>query len=427
MRRYDYGSISTGDLNALLRRGDRPLDEWMEIAKPIVEAVRRERDRALYRYARKFDGFRGRSLAVTAERTAEALSRLKPGMTSALRLSEKRIRAYHSRQSLKSFEFRDSCGVFGQRVLPLDRVGIYVPGGTAAYASSVLMSAVPARLAGVRELVMCTPAKGGEINDAVLAAASIAGVDEVYSVGGAHGIAAMAYGTETIRSVSKIVGPGGSIVSAAKTLVRSEVEIDFVAGPSEVLIIADGAASYELVASEMAAQLEHDPAAVAVLVSPSNRLLDKSLASLRGFIESADRRSILERSSAEGAIFLKVASLAQAVDFSNAYAPEHLLIDTKNPRAVLKSIERAGSVFLGRKSSVVFGDYCSGPNHVLPTLGAARSSSALSVYDFLRTLPYQELSQRGATALAPAVAQLAEAEGLPGHVVAARLRAGGTR
>ncbi len=427
MLRYDYGSMSTDDMRKVLRRGSASMDHAVTVARPIVEAVRLGGDRALMRYARKLDGFKGGPFLVSRDAMEAARSRLPSQILASLNFSQKRIQDYHRKQRLNAFEFEDSCGVFGQKVVPLERVGVYIPGGTAAYASSVLMTAVPAKVAGVGEVVMCTPARNGRVEDAVLAAALIADVDEVYSVGGAQGIAAMAYGTESIPPVSKIVGPGGSIVSAAKMIVRSDCDIDSIAGPSEVLIIADGTAEAALVASEMAAQLEHDPAAIAVLVSSSSRLLDQTSMALEHLIGRADRKDILEQSSDEGAIFLKVRNMSKAVEFSNAYAPEHLLVDTRNPYELLKSIRNAGSVFLGRQSSVAFGDYCSGPNHVLPTMGTARSRSALSVYDFLKILPYQQLSVRGATTFAPVVTALAYAEGLPNHAIAARLRAGGDR
>ena len=427
MLRYDYSSMSADDLRRVLRRGGTSMNKAVTVARPIVEAVRRGGDRALMRYARKLDGFKGGSFLVPRGALEAAMSRVPSQILASLKLSKRRIQAYHKKQSLNAFEFEDSCGVFGQKVVPLERVGIYIPGGTATYATSVLMTAVPAKIAGVEEIVMCTPGRNGRVEDAVLAAAVIAGVDEIYSVGGAQGIAAMAYGTESISMVSKIVGPGGSIVSAAKMMVRSDCEIDSIAGPSEVLIIADGTAEATLVASEMVAQLEHDPAAVAVLVSSSSRLLDRTSLALKQMIGRADRKDILGMSFDEGAVFLKVRNMSQAVEFSNAYAPEHLLVDTKNPRELFKSIRNAGSVFLGQSSSVAFGDYCSGPNHVLPTMGTARSGSALSVYDFLKIVPYQQLSLQGAATLAPVVTALAEVEGLPNHAIAARLRAGGMR
>ena len=395
--------------------------------RPIIGAVRAKGDRALLAFARKYEGFAGSSVRVPVKEIEAASDRVPQPLLKALKLSTKRIHAYHSRQRLGAFEFKDSCGTFGQKVVPLERVGIYVPGGMAAYASSVLMSAIPAKVAGVDEIAMCTPSKNGRVQDAVLAAAHMAGICEVYSVGGAQAIAALAYGTETIRPVLKIVGPGGTIVSAAKVAVRQDCEIDLVAGPSEVLVIADGAAKPDLVAGEMAAQLEHDPSSVAVLVSPSRSVIDRVQASLARLIEQSDRKSVMERSSARGAVFMKVRSMSKALEFSNLYAPEHLVIDTKSPEEMLPSVRNAGSVFLGASSSVAFGDYCSGPNHVLPTMGTARARAGLSVYDFLKILPYQQLTTKGAATLAPVAALMAEAEGLPNHAEAARLRSRGDR
>jgi histidinol dehydrogenase len=275
--------------------------------------------------------------------------------------------------------------------------------------------------------VVCTPARDGKIADPILAASHLVGAREILSIGGAHAIAAMAYGTETVRAVSKIVGPGGEIVSAAKSLVRIDCEIDSIAGPSEILIIADTTAKPTPVAHEMIAQLEHDPSAVAVLVSSSDRMLDKVSEALAEMTNQADRREVVRGSSAEGAVLVKVRNLREAIEFSNRYAPEHLLIDTRDPRRLLPEVRNAGSVFLGSWSSVAFGDYCSGTNHVLPTMGTARSKSALSVYDFLKIVPYQELTLSGARQLAPVVRRLAKAEGLPNHAVAASSRAGGAR
>ena len=427
MRAYDYDRISPEDLEMVLRRGSTSMSSALGAVRPIVGAVRAKGDRALLAFARKYEGFTGSSVKVPPEEIRAASDRIPPPLMKALKLSMRRIQAYHRRQRIGEFEFKDSCGTFGQRVVPIERVGIYVPGGTAAYASSVLMSAIPAKVAGVSEIAMCTPSRNGRVRDAVLAAAQLAGVDEIYSVGGAQAIAALAYGTETVRPVLKIVGPGGTIVSAAKVAVRQDCEIDSVAGPSEVLIIADGSAKPAFVAGEMAAQLEHDPSSVAVLVSPSKTLIDRAQKALARMIEQSDRKSVMERSSVRGAVFMKVGSMSKALEFSDMYAPEHLVIDTKSPKGALPSVRNAGSVFLGPSSSVAFGDYCSGPNHVLPTMGTARARSGLSVYDFLKVLPYQQLTQKGAATLAPMAALMAESEGLPNHAEAARMRLEGDR
>lgn len=425
MLSYDIESASAEEIERVMRRGETAFEESLDRARPIVDAIRRDGDSALIRFAEEYEGFKGRSISIPNSALKRAASRIPSALLSAFKQSQRRIESYHSRQMLRGFEYEDSCGTFGQRVIPLRRVGIYAPGGTASYASSVLMAVVPAREAGVKEIVLCTPSKEGEMNDAVLAAAYLAGVDEVYAVGGAHAIAAMAYGTETIRPVLKIVGPGGAIVTAAKQIVRKDCEIDFLAGPSEVLIIADGDAEPELIAKEMLAQLEHDPNAVAMMVSTSEGVLEQSKALLDEMSQHAERRDVVKASAEKGAVFLKVRSIQQAVQISNEYAPEHLLIDVKDPDELLDKVECAGSVFLGKWSSVAFGDYCAGTNHVLPTMGTARSQSALSVYDFIRILPYQKLTEKGAERLAPTAVEMARAEGLPGHASAAIARAGG--
>jgi len=278
-------------------------------------------------------------------------------------------------------------------------------------------------VAGVKEVAICTPGKAGRVANEVLAAAELCGVREVHPIGGAHSIAAMAYGTGSIRKVQKIVGPGGAFVSAAKLLVRNDCEIDFLAGPSEVLIIADDGADAELLALDMLAQLEHDRLARAVLVSASEEVLERTKNELQRKISRADRREIAAASSESGAVFILADDLDAALAFSNDYAPEHLLVDVREPRLILSGIKSAGSVFLGRYSSVAFGDYCSGTNHILPTKGVAAARSSLTVNDFLKTIPYQELTAIGARKLSKTVETLARSEGLPAHAEAALARA----
>lgn len=425
MRFYNASADSDIDVRSLLRGRALSLDRAIATARPIVETVRRKGDPAVIGFARKFDGFTGDSVTVSDKEIAAATSRVPKPLMSALRLSLKRIEAFHSRQRLRQFEFKDACGTFGQMVAPLQRVGIYAPGGTANYASSVLMASVPARIAGVEEIVMATPSRDGRVDDVVLAAAGMSGVDEVYSVGGAQAIAAMAYGTESIRAVDKIVGPGGSIVTAAKLLVRDRCDIDFLAGPSEVMIIADGSADPEMAALEMLAQLEHDEQAIAVMASPSDAVLRGVADALKAAMVDADRGRIVRSAAKDGAVFIKVRSVAQAMALSNRFAPEHLLIATRSPEKQLQAVRSAGSVFLGSMSSVAFGDYCAGTNHILPTMGAARSRSSLSVYDFLKIIPYQNMTREGARRLAPVVGAVARAESLPNHALAAEARQSG--
>lgn len=422
MLAFEISSLSDAERRGLTSREGVDLSGPLVAAAAIVDRVRRGGDQALLLCAREYDSFTGDSLRVPEAELEAAMKRLPAELMGAMAACKERIGRFHSEQGFRPFEYIDEAGAFGQRVVPLDRVGVYVPGGTADYASSVLMACVPARIAGVPEIVLCTPARGGCIGDAVLAAAALCGVREVYSVGGAQAIAAMAYGTETIPPVQKIVGPGGAFVTAAKLLVRNDCEIDFLAGPSEVLIVADGRADPLLLAAEMLAQLEHDPLARAVLVATSSGTLQDTARRLEELTESAPRRSTVEASSREGAVFLLAKDLGEAIAFSNEYAPEHLVLDVSYPREALEKVTSAGSVFMGRSSSVAFGDYCAGPNHILPTMGTASARSSLSTYDFLKVIPYQELTGPGASRLAPLTERMAAAEGLPGHAQAARLR-----
>jgi len=424
MLTFELDEMPDEVLSAILSRADVDLSEAAEIARDIISEVRSRGDDALLEFAERFDGLTRRSPIVTAEEIRTAYGRAPKSLVRALTASKVRIERYHSRQRLPAFEYRDSCGLFGQKVVPLERVGVYIPGGTASYASSVLMTCVPARIAGVGQIALCTPGKGGLVDDNILAAAFICGIEEVYLVGGAQAIAAMAYGTETIRRVQKIVGPGGAVVSAAKLLVRNDCDIDMMAGPSEVLIVADAGASPYLTALEMLAQLEHDRFARALLVTPSRRLIERTKEALGDLLKEADRSDIASVAAKEGAIFLRSKSIEAALVFSNEYAPEHLLIDVKEPDRMLGKVENAGSVFLGRSSSVAFGDYCSGTNHVLPTKGYASMRSTLSTYDFTKIIPYQCISESGARKLAPIVFEVAMSEGLPAHAKSATSRAG---
>ena len=420
---YELSSIPKKELQSVLCREGVDIVEAERKARPIVEDVKLRGDVAVRQYAKRLDGFKGESLRVPVSRIKSAKTRISEDILSALRTSKSRIERFHERQTLKGFEFKDKSGTYGQKIVPLDRIGVYAPGGSATYASTVLMACIPARIAGVNEIAVCTPGRDGEVHDVVLAAADLCGVSEVYSIGGAHAIAAMAYGTGSIKKVQKVVGPGGAIVTAAKLLVRNDCEIDFLAGPSEVLVIADGSADPRLAAADMLAQLEHDPQARALLVSDSQKILRATREELERMISSAARSGIAAKAAAKGAIFLLVDGMADAMDFSNEYAPEHLLIDVKDSMKLLEAVRSAGSVFLGRYSSVAFGDYCSGTNHILPTKGVARSKSTLSVYDFQKVIPYQSMTARGATDLSGTVGVLARSEGLPAHAAAACARA----
>ena len=424
MLTYSLSDMTPDAIQSLLRREGVDLESFKTSAEKIINEVREKGDRALLKYAKEYDGFSGRSLTVSLDRIRSSRKRVPKDLLKALDVSKRRIEAFHSRQKLDAFEYRDGCGSYGQKVVPLDRVGVYAPGGTAKYMSSVLMACIPARIAGVGEISLCSPGRAGAIPDEILVAADMCGVTEIHPVGGAQSIAAMAYGTKSIKRVQKIVGPGGPYVSAAKLLVRNDCEIDFLAGPSEILVIADSSSDPESVAADMLAQLEHDTLARAVLVTTSQSLLEAVKVELRLQIKQAVRREIAEKSAKRGAIFILARSLSEAVRFSNRYAPEHLLIDVEKPRSLLRVVKNAGSVFLGSSSSVAFGDYCAGTNHILPTMGVASMKSSLSVYDFLKILPYQELNAQGAAALAPTVEAIARSEGLPAHAAAARRRAG---
>ncbi|MGQ9586853.1 MAG: histidinol dehydrogenase [Thermoplasmata archaeon] len=423
MLTYELRKMSKAQVRSVVTREGVALEAAISKVRPIVLAVRAEGDVAVRRYAKILDGFRSGPLTLPRARLRSARRRLPAELLIALETSRSRIESFHSRQGVRPFEYDDPCGVLGQRVVPLRRIGVYVPGGTADYVSSVLMACVPAKIAGVREIAMCTPGRQGRVPDSILAAADMCGVDEVHPVGGAHAIAAMAYGTESIPKVQKIVGPGGAFVTAAKMLVRNDCGIDFIAGPSEVLIVADGNAEPDLLASDMLAQLEHDPLARAVLVTNSEEIAHRAAGVLKHMLATAERSSIARKASRKGAIFIIARDISEAVAFSNLYAPEHLLIDVRAPKELLGKIENAGSVFLGRHSSVAFGDYCSGTNHILPTKGAASAMSSLSVYDFLKIIPYQSISPDGAVKLSKVVYVLARSEGLPAHADAALARA----
>jgi histidinol dehydrogenase len=419
---YELRAMTVGEMRSVLEREGVDLVAAEEKARPIVEDVRSRGDVAVRRYAKRLDGLKAERLQVSESELRSAKSRIPRALLDALLVSKLRIESFHKRQEPMQFQYQDECGTFGQRIVPLSRVGVYVPGGSANYASTVLMALVPAKIAGVKRIVLCTPGRAGKVPDVILAAAYLCGVSEVYAIGGAHAIAAMAYGTATIEKVQKIVGPGGAVVSAAKLLVRNDCEIDFLAGPSEVLVLADAKGDPELIAADMLAQLEHDPQARAVLVTTSKRVANETKKELGRKLQMTERTEIASEAAIKGAIFVIAEDMDAAMRFSNAYAPEHLLVDVARPMKLLDDIESAGSVFLGSNSSVAFGDYCSGTNHILPTKGVARMRSTLSVYDFLKIIPYQSISPNGVGKLAGIVDMLARSEGLPAHADAAMVR-----
>ncbi len=394
--------------------------------RAILADVRSRGDAALLEYTRRFDRVDASSVAaleIPAVALSEALDALPAVRREALEAAAARIRRYHERQQASSWSFTDEDGtVLGQQVTPLDRVGIYVPGGKAAYPSSVLMNALPARVAGVGEVVMVVPTPGGERNALVLAAASIAGVDRVFAIGGAQAVGALAYGTATVPAVDKIVGPGNAWVAAAKRQVFGVVGIDMVAGPSEILVISDGSTPPDWLAMDLFSQAEHDELAQAILLTPDAAHLEAVAASMQAQLAAMPRREVI-RASLEGrGALVKVRDLAEACEIANRIAPEHLELSVVDPDAWLGRLRHAGAIFMGRHSSEALGDYCAGPNHVLPTSGTARFSSPLGVYDFQKRTSLIKASARGAARLAHIAGELADGEGLPAHAASARLR-----
>jgi histidinol dehydrogenase len=392
----------------------------------IVADVRARGDAALIECTAKFDGGHATSmveLEITAAEMRRAFESLPEDQRAALRTAAARIRAYHERQTLASWSYRDPDGSeFGQQVTALDSVGVYVPGGKAAYPSSVLMNVIPAHVAGVVEIVMVVPAPGGTRNPLVLAAAHLAGVSRAFAIGGAQAIAALAYGTATVPAVDKICGPGNAYVAAAKRRVFGAVGIDMVAGASEVLVIADGTANADWVAMDLFAQAEHDELAQAILVTPDAALLDAVATSAQRQIVDMPRRAIIAAAFANRGALVKVPDLDVACGVANRIAPEHLELAVADPAALLPKIRHAGAIFMGHRSSEALGDYCAGPNHVLPTGRTARFSSPLGVYDFQKRSSVLNLSPEAARTLGPVAATLARGEGLPAHAQSALYR-----
>jgi histidinol dehydrogenase len=402
-------------------------DEGVERATAeILDAVRRRGDAALLEYTARFDRWTpasAQALQVPLADAHAALGSLPAAERDALEFAARRIRAYHERQVQESWRVDEGDGtVLGQQVTAIDRVGLYVPGGKAAYPSSVLMSAVAAKVAGVRELIMVTPAPDGVVNASVLAAAALAGVDRIVRVGGAQAVGALAFGTATVPAVDKIVGPGNAYVAAAKRRVFGRVGIDMVAGPSEVLVIADSTANPDWVAMDLFSQAEHDEIAQAILLSPDRGLIDRVAESMRRQLAGLPRRAIIEASLAARGALIQVRDLDEACDIANRIAPEHLELAVDDPQALLPKIRHAGAIFLGHHASESLGDYCAGPNHVLPTSRTARFSSPLGVYDFQKRTSLIAVSRDSAQRLGRVAATLARAEGLEAHARSAEWR-----
>ena len=403
------------------------IDSGVDAAvREIIAAVRRDGDSAVLEYTRRFDGIAADAMSelrVPAGALDAAWNAIGAGERAALAEAAARIRRYHERQRQDSWQYADEDGsVLGQRITPIDRVGVYVPGGKASYPSSVLMNVIPARVAGVAEIVMVTPAPSGKLNSLVLAAAEVAAVDEVLTIGGAQAIAALAYGTEQIRAVDKIVGPGNRYVAAAKRLVFGAVGIDMIAGPSEIVIICDGNTPVEWIAMDLFSQAEHDEEARAILISPDAAFLDRVEAVIQTTLPALERAGIVARSLAAHGALIEVRDLEEALALANRLAPEHLELSVADAERWVGEVRHAGAVFLGPHTPEVLGDYCAGPNHVLPTARTARFSSPLGVYDFQKRTSVIGCSPRGARRLAGTASTLARGEALTAHARAAELR-----
>jgi histidinol dehydrogenase len=392
----------------------------------ILQAVRTRGDAALLEYSQRFDRLSiasATALELPQARLQQAQANIPVEARAALQQAAERIRSFHQRQKQDSWQYREADGtVLGQRITALDRVGLYVPGGKASYPSTVLMTAIPAKIAGVREIVMVAPTPGGESNELVLAAAAIAGVDRVFTIGGAQAIAALAYGTALVPKVDKIVGPGNIYVATAKRLVFGEVGLDMVAGPSEILVICDGQTDPDWIAMDLFSQAEHDEDAQSILISPDAKFLDAVAASMQRLLPDMERRAIIEQSINRRAALIQVRDLDEAAAVSNRIAPEHLELSVADPDQLLASITHAGAIFMGRYTSEALGDYSAGPSHVLPTSGTARFSSPLGVYDFQKRSSIIHCSPQGARTLGRIAAELAHGEALTAHARAAQLR-----
>ena len=415
-------------LRALLAWESVADERVTETVRRILSEVRVRGDAALLEFTNRFDRrqvARAADLMLPRARLDAALAGLDPSTREALELAADRIGRYHERQRQESWSYVEPDGtLLGQQVTALDRVGLYVPGGKAAYPSSVLMNAIPARVAGVGEVVMVVPSPGGELNPLVLAAAAVARVDRVFTVGGAQAVAALAYGTETVPAVDKIVGPGNIYVAAAKRMVFGTVGIDMIAGPSEILVVCDGRTDPDWIAMDLFSQAEHDEDAQAMLVSPDGAFLDAVAASIGRLLPTLERASIIEASIAARAALIKVRDLEEAAEVANLVAPEHLELSVEAPERLLPRIRHAGAIFLGRYTAEALGDYCAGPNHVLPTSRTARFSSPLGVYDFQKRSSLIGVSAAGAKVLGRVASVLARGEGLTAHARSAELRLG---
>ena len=427
MLRLDANGTDFGNALEKLRDFDAGVDDEVNTTvAAIIADVAKTGDDAVLRYTAKFDQLQAACVAdleVDSQRIAAALDSIDSPQRDALQFAAQRITQYHQHQTQQSWRYTDELGnELGQQVTALDRVGVYVPGGKASYPSSVLMNTLPAKVAGVDEVIMVVPAPSGELSDLVLAAAAIAGVDRVFTVGGAQAVAALAYGTESIPRVDKIVGPGNIYVATAKRMVFGRVGIDMIAGPSEILIICDGSVDPDWVAMDLFSQAEHDENAQALLLCHDERYLDAVQSSVDKLLPAQPRESIIRASLGSRGAMVLTADIAQSVEVSNRIAPEHLELLVEDPDTLLPQIRHAGAIFMGAYTSEALGDYCAGPNHVLPTAGSARFFSPLGVYDFQKRSSIIRCSEAGVQRLGETASVLARGESLIAHAQSAELR-----
>ncbi|MDQ7787688.1 MAG: histidinol dehydrogenase [Thermodesulfovibrionales bacterium] len=393
-----------------------------EKVRTILDDVRRHGDKALYAYTEQFDSLKTNCLRLSSQEISHAAAKAEKNIVKALSLSARRIRVFHKQQREKSWSFSRNGIELGQIIRPIERAGIYVPGGKAAYPSTVLMNVIPAQVAGVGEIAVCVPAPKGKLNPAVMAVLQLLGIQEVYRIGGAQAIAAMAYGTKTVRKVDKITGPGNIYVATAKRMVYGEVDIDMIAGPSEVLIIADETANPAFIAADILSQAEHDEHASSVLVTPSGKLADSVRKEVQKQLITLRRRDIAQKSLESFGAIMLTRDMQDAAEIANRIAPEHLEIMTARPKDILPLIKHAGAIFLGEWTPEALGDYSAGPNHTLPTGGTARFSSPLGVYDFMKRSSLLCFTRQGFNKLAETVKTIADAEGLEAHGNSIRVR-----
>ncbi|HOC59871.1 MAG: histidinol dehydrogenase [Syntrophaceae bacterium] len=411
--------------SAVQKRGGSFSPELLSAVASIVHEISVRGDEAVFHYTKKFDGhdLTAKTMEVTDAERKEALDQVQPEDLKVIELSASRIEAYHRRQILSEWSMDDGNGAtLGQKILPLQRVGIYAPGGKAFYPSTLLMAAIPARIAGVQEIILVSPVKDGRINPLIAAAADVAGVDRIFKIGGAQAIAAMAYGTQSVPRVDKIVGPGNAYVAAAKKLVFGQVAIDMIAGPSEVVVIADQTANPAFVAADLLAQAEHDEMAAALLFTPSSDLAQAVAGQTHLQMQALPKKTIIEKSLSQYGAVIITEDLRQAVELANLFAPEHLELMVENPRNLLENVRNAGSVFLGSYTPEALGDYIAGANHILPTEGTARFSSPLGVYDFYKRMSVLSFSRQAFEKLSDATQHFARMEGLHAHAHSVQVR-----